>query len=650
MDNRAQLTRMTTGWRIALVAASLMLALAAAGLAAPSWQPLPRFGGPVLSLAAAEGAPLLYAGTETAGPLHSRNGGSTWMQPDQVPETVRVLKMVVDRRNPRVVFGVAATPSEQSVGVLRSLDGGAHWELVNHGLGDESPLGVSDLAVDPFDAQKIYAATGDGLFQTRNRGASWERVGLAGTPILALAANPFRQGALVASTVFEGREFEILASFDGGATWTRSSQGIEGNPAFGVLVFHPTSPNTLFALGNGWPTHVSRDGGATWTNLGRPLISLAFGPAGSLFGAPYDGTGVLKSVDGGLHWSRAGALTDRIAQLLAANGRLYAAGSLGVWVSSDNGAHWQPSSRGLSARTIGDLTESGSVLYGTFIEGALASGTGGTSWRELSDAGNPQSRIVRFLTAGPDALYAVEQVDALSTPSIVRSTDRGASWSRLVNPNTLVGGELYSLAVDPRHPAILYVGAIEDNPRDFPPCDLARSVDAGRTWSCLSVEVSVNSIEVERATSIPYLIAAGNMFRLAGGTQLEFRGTGLPQNSTFDFAFDPRRAGTLYAATASGVFKTVNGGRSWTRASQGLPARQAVYSVAVDPRRPDVVYAGLRGRVYRSLDAGRTWQRLGTGLPVDAPIVELLPSASDPHRLYAVAAGHGLFVQDPEVP
>jgi photosystem II stability/assembly factor-like uncharacterized protein len=600
-----------------------------------------------LALAAAEGAPLLYAGTETAGPLRSRDGGATWMPPAEVPGTFRVLKLEVDRQDPRVAFATAQTLFfEESVGVLRSLDGGAHWQPVNNGLGGDHPLRVADLAVDPFDAQKLYAATQDGLYQTRDRGESWQQVGLDGTPMLALAVDPFRPGELFAS-VFQ-QDHELLKSLDGGATWTSSSQGIEGNPAFGEIVFHPASPDTLFALGNGWPTHVSRDGGATWTNIGQPLVSLVFGPAGSLFGAPYDAEGVLKSVDGGLSWTLPGALPDRVTQLLAVNGRLYAAGGRGVWVSTDNGAHWRPSSRGLSARNIGDLTESGSVLYGTFAEGVLASGSGGASWRQLSDT-DPQTRIFRFLAAGPGALYALAIEERSGGIVIVRSADRGASWTEL-GPLGL-GGSFSSLAVDPRHPEVLYAGSSENSGNDRPFCHLTRSLDGGRSWSCIAGEVSVESIAVEPKTSTPYLIAARNVFALVGGrTRLEFRGTGLPANSTLAFAFNPRRVGSLYAATTSGVFKTINGGRSWTRMSRGLPAGEAVLSIAVDPNRNGVVYAGLQGRVYRSLDAGRSWSPLGDGLPEDAPITTLLPSASDPHRLYAVAAGHGLFWQDPTAP
>jgi photosystem II stability/assembly factor-like uncharacterized protein len=626
---------MTTGWRTALVAAPLLLALATSALAAPSWKPLPPFGGRVLALAAAEGTPLLYAGTETAGPSRSTNGGATWLAA-QVPETVRVVDLAIDPRNPRVAFAAAVTLSADSAGVLRSLDGGASWQPANHGLGDEAPLQVQDLAVDPSDPQKLYAATEDGLFQTRNRGDFWRQVGLDGSYIFGVAADPFRPGVL-----FVASNSGILASADGGATWTPSSQGIEGDPTFRAVVFHPTTPNTLFALGNGWPTYVSHDGGATWTKLGQPLVSLAFGPGGALFGAPYDTFGVLKSVDGGLHWSQTGP-PDGVTQVLRVNGRLYAAGNLGVWVSTDNGAHWRPSSRGLSARILRDLTESRTGLYSTFGgEGVFVSRTGGTSWQQLRDPDHPKGIFNSFLAAGPDAVYALE-LDIHEF--IVRSTDGGATWSELTAPG--LGGSLAALAVDPQHPAVLYVGASEITGRDVPPCHLARSVDTGRTWTCLAQEASVSAIAVERTTSTPYLIAAGNMFALVGGTTLTYRSTGLPPNGTSDFALDQRRAGTLYAATREGIFKTVDGGTTWTKLSRGLPAGAEAFSVAVDPHRRNVVYAGFQGRVYRSLNGGHTWQPFGNGLPEEAPVEELLASATNARRLYAVTFGHGLFWQE----
>lgn len=645
MNNGALPARRTTGRRAALVATALLLIGTTAGLAAPGWKPLPPFGGRVIALAAADGAPLLYAGTDRAGIWRSSNGGATWL-PAHMPEPVRAMKLVVDPRNPRVVFAAAQTLAGDSLGVLRSSDGGATWRAVNRGLGDEVLPIVLDLVTDPFDAQKLYAATDFGLFLTRDRGATWQGAGLFGYSITALAIDPLQPGVLVAA----GRDKKsilavVLVSRDGGVTW-RGQGGIGGSQLFADLVFHPTSPNTLFAFGWGYPTYVSRDGGATWTSLGQPLADLTFGPGDSLFGAPFDTYGILKSVDGGLTWAQTG-LPDGTTQVLRVDGRLYAAGGLGVWISIDNGAHWRPSSRGLSARNASDLTEFRSALYGSFApEGVLASRTGGTSWQQLRDANHPEGLLLRFLTAGPDALYALEQIgDFTPQEALVRSTDGGASWSELADPG--LGGAFTSLAVDPRNPALLYAGSTEQTGNDVPRCHLARSVDTGRSWSCVVEEASVEEIHVERKTSTPYLIAAGNLFALAGGTTLEPRGAGLPSQGTLGFAFDPRLAGTLYAATTEGVFKTVDGGLSWTRAGRGLPAGQAVHSVAVDLRRRGVVYAGLQGRVFRSLDAGRTWRQLGNGLPLEAPIVEILPSASNPRRLYAISAGHGLYWEDP---
>jgi hypothetical protein len=50
------------------------------------------------------------------------------------------------------------------------------------------------------------------------------------------------------------------------------------------------------------------------------------------------------------------------------------------------------------------------------------------------------------------------------------------------------------------------------------------------------------------------------------------------------------------------------------------------------------------------VNGGRSWTRFGNGLPADAPVTALLADSTNPRRLYAVAAGRGLFVEDPTVP
>ena len=70
-----------------------------------------------------------------------------------------------------------------------------------------------------------------------------------------------------------------------------------------------------------------------------------------------------------------------------------------------------------------------------------------------------------------------------------------------------------------------------------------------------------------------------------------------------------------------GVYRTVNGGRTWQRQATGLPSAQAWYTVkrqamAVDAREPAGLYFGTTsGEVWGSRDEGRTWKCLAAHLP-----------------------------------
>jgi len=73
-------------------------------------------------------------------------------------------------------------------------------------------------------------------------------------------------------------------------------------------------------------------------------------------------------------------------------------------------------------------------------------------------------------------------------------------------------------------------------------------------------------------------------------------------------AIDPSTPSTLYAATSSGVFKTVDGGDAWAPVNQGL-TNLDVASVVVDSVDPSTVFAGTRGNsAFVSRDGGMTWQ------------------------------------------
>jgi len=122
----------------------------------------PLDGKQVVSLAASQtGA--IYAGTYGDGLFTSSDSGNTWRVTDS-PQ-LYVTAIVVGYNDPELVFvGTLG-------GVFRSNDGGKTWELSSGGLRD---LSIQELTIDS-ETDYLYAATGDGIYLSRNQGAGWER-------------------------------------------------------------------------------------------------------------------------------------------------------------------------------------------------------------------------------------------------------------------------------------------------------------------------------------------------------------------------------------------------------------------------------------------------------------------------------------------
>ena len=82
-------------------------------------------------------------------------------------------------------------------------------------------------------------------------------------------------------------------------------------------------------------------------------------------------------------------------------------------------------------------------------------------------------------------------------------------------------------------------------------------------------------------------------------------GDGLSASQVYDIAIDPATPATIYAGTERGVFKSVNGGGSWSQA--GASFSSLVFQIVVDPTAPANVYALAGGFIYKSADGGATW-------------------------------------------
>lgn len=136
---------------------------------------------------------------------------------------------------------------------------------------------------------------------------------------------------------------------------------------------------------------------------------------------------------------------------------------------------------------------------------------------------------------------------------------------------------------------------------------------------------------------------AGVFKSMDGGATwtLASRGLFLQSAAIYQNAIGP--GGVLYTSTGRGVFRTTDGAQTWVSVSNGLPG--PAQTLAVDPRSAQRVWAGVgRGRVYLSADGGATWALRRKGLP-NGPITQL---AVSPDGAWVYAATTRGFYRSPD--
>ena len=105
---------------------------------------------------------------------------------------------------------------------------------------------------------------------------------------------------------------------------------------------------------------------------------------------------------------------------------------------------------------------------------------------------------------------------------------------------------------------------------------------------------------------------------------------------------DPSNPTTLYAVANGGVFKSTNGGGSWSRTNAGLSV-MPVSILLLDPSNPATIYlvaeSGPGGGIFKSSNGGRVWNPVNTGFPATASVSALAIDPSSPATLYAGIAG-----------
>jgi photosystem II stability/assembly factor-like uncharacterized protein len=185
---------------------------------------------------------------------------------------------------------------------------------------------------------------------------------------------------------------------------------------------------------------------------------------------------------------------------------------------------------------------------------------------------------------------------AAGDDGVWRSTDGGMRWVKVrVEP-------AHVLLVSPFDPTIVYAANAQD---------LQFTADAGQTWHTLPAGPRPGgAFALAAHPSLPGQLLAGTtgagVYRSTdGGTTWTASGRGLVNTAVVEVAFDDMDA-AIFVAEASGIFRTLDGGAHWDLTSFNGGAALSVADAPSDPR---TLYAATAfGMVARTVDGGDTWQ------------------------------------------
>jgi photosystem II stability/assembly factor-like uncharacterized protein len=605
------------------------------------------------------------------GVYRSKDGGKTWDNMG-LKNSEHIGRIIVHPTNSDIVYVAAIGPlwSEGGErGVYKTEDGGKTW---NQTLKLDEHTGVNDIVLDPRNPDVLYAAAfqrrrhvftwvgggpGSAIYKTTDGGKNWDksskglpsvdigRIGLAISP-----ANPEMLYAIVEAAQNEGGFYR---STDRGASWEKQSGHTTSGNYYCEIFAHPTDPNTVYSMD--MLNMVTRDGGKTFSPLGEQWKHV---DNHVLWVDPKDPNYMLNGCDGGIYETFDGAKTWVFKANLPVT-QFYK-------VAVDNSEPFYYIYGGTQ-----DNFSLGGPSRTRFAHGIMNQDwfvtNGGDGFESQIDPTNPNivyaqlqhGVLVRFDRAGGESIgiqpkpaegensyrwnwdspLAISQHKPtrlyFCANKVFRTEDRGDSWAaispdltRQIDRNTLpVMGRVQSIDAVAKNQSTSEYGnivAFSESPLDenllYAGTDdglIQITEDGGRTWT-----------KIEKFPGVPDL------------TYVNFLLASQHDKNTVFAAFNNHKRGDFKPY----LFKSTDKGRTWTAITANLPERGSTYCIAEDHASKDLLFVGTEFSCFFTADGGKFWKKLNAGLPTVA--VRDMAIQKRENDLVLGTFGRGFYVLD----
>src|SRR5262252_6663343 len=595
----------------------------------------------------------------------STDAGKTWTHLG-LRDGQQIPYIIVDPRNPDRLFvavlGHPYGPNDER-GVYRSTDGGRSFEKVPS---KDENTGASDLEFDPRNPDIVYAClweqrqgpwengawagTSGGIFKSTDGGTTWRQLtrglpaeGIVQADVAVAPSDPNR----IYATVATGQPVGIFRSDDAGEHWTRITAdtrpaGRIGGGDLPVPAVDPKSPDTVIIAST--VSYRSTDGGKTW-------VALRGAPGGDDYQRPWidpdnpkiialaSDQGAIVSVNGGETWSSwYNQPTSQMYHVNADNAFPYR-----VCGGQQESGSACVSSRGSDGMiTFREWHPVGVEEYGYAVPDPLNPNIifGGKITRydrRIAQVQNIAPTPVRpadfrTLRTAPVVFSGVDpHVMYFASNTLWRTSSGGKSWQKISPDLTRATWET---------PATIGI---------YRSADTAKPTQRGVIYTVAPSPLDINRIWVGTDDGLIHVTTDGGAnWRDVTPPELKpWMKVSIMDAGHFD-------AQTAYAAINTlrlddlrpHVYRTHDGGATWTRITTGLPDNAPVDAVREDPVRKGLLFAGTEREVYVSFDDGDHWQSLRLNMPATS-VRDVIVKGDD---LIAGTHGRGIWILDDITP
>ena len=515
------------------------------------------------------------------------------------PGVGRITSVAVHPSNPSVIY-----VSSPGGGIWKSTNGGTSWvpliDNVNSGW-----MSIFHLIIDPANQNVVYASViSGGVLKSTDAGATWAATGSGPSSAKQVKIHPSNS-----NIIFCAAGNGIWRSVNAGASWTQVSTSTMED-----IEFNPQDPNIMYASGSTGTSCVwrSADNGLTWTpigtasgitNTGRTLLGVspanpnvvyAVQASGSLFGRMY------KSTDAGL---------------------TYTTTVVGSPSSGTNYFGYDPSGTGTTGQATYDMaicvspTDANEVHIAGII--CWKSTNGGTSFTATTVWSYPNSTGYNHAD-----VHALEWVNGTiwsgSDGGIYKSTNNAGDWTDL--SSGLGIRQFYRITCSKTDPNVITTGA-QDNGSSF-----RRSNGTWIDW--LGADGMDNAISPTNAAIAIGTSQNGSIYKTTN-SGASYTGLTSPSSGNWitPLVMHPTSHDTVYGGW-TGVWRSGNGGSTWTNLSPSITVKLDVLAVA--PSNTKYIYTSTGTTLYRTTDGGTNW----TTLTAPATITSIFVSKYNPLKIW----------------